>query len=350
MRAPSRSRRQALVRLAWLVGLAVACAPVAVASEPEAVFDVVALGTRGGIVDNNLTSYLLGEAGGAEYVLLDAGTVVAGLERALAEGSLAHLPPGDGLYIRPLAILRQHVRAALISHPHLDHVSGLVMASPGDVKRPLFGLGPTLDGLRDHLFNWVLWPNFTDEGEKPLGTYSLERLAAGGEPRPIPGTSLRVRAFRLSHSGRVSTAFLLERSGGESVLFFGDTGPDAVEGGDHLARVWQAVAPRVRAGTLRGIFLECAWSDPRKPDQLFGHLTPTWFLRELKVLADLAGGAERPLAGLRVVVIGIKPALLPGGPKGKPERAAERIRRQLNAGNDLGVELLHPESGARFGL
>ncbi len=340
--------------LAWLA-LVAASGFAALASEPEAVFDVVALGTRGGIVDDNLTAYLLGEKGGTEYILLDAGTVISGLDRALAMGNLAHLKPGQGLHRRRLGILRDHVKAALISHTHLDHVDGLVMASPGDAKHPLYGLGTTLDGLRDHLFNWVLWPNFTDEGENPLGTYTLRRLADQGEMQPIDGTDLRVQAYALSHSGIVSTAFLIERvAGGESVLFLGDTGPDQDEREnhhsevDHLRRLWRAVAPRIRAGTLRGIFLECAWSDPRK--QLFGHLTPSWFLRELGVLAQEVGGSERPLSGLRVVVIGIKPALLVDGPGGEPEPAAVRIRRQLNEGNDLGVILLHPESGSQFGL
>ncbi len=340
-----------------LAGLVWVCFPgiAALASEPGAVFDVVALGTRGGIVDDNLTAYLLGEKGGTEYILLDAGTVISGLDRALAMGNLAHLKPGEGLHSRRLGILRDHVKAALISHTHLDHINGLVMASPGDAKHPLYGLGTTLDGLRDHLFNWVLWPNFTDEGKNPLGTYTLRRLTDPGEMQPIDGTGLRVQAYTLSHSGLVSTAFLVERvTGGESILFLGDTGPDRDEREnhhsqvDHLHRLWQAVAPRIRAATLRGIFLECAWSDPRK--QLFGHLTPSWFLRELEVLAQEVGGSERPLAGLRVVVIGIKPALLAGGPGGEPEQAAERIRRQLNDGNDLGVILLHPESGSQFGL
>lgn len=338
----------------WILVLGLLGPMVTFAEERDPTFDVVALGTRGGVVDDNLTAFMVGERGGTEYVLLDGGTVIDGLTRALEKGNLTHLSPGKTLHIRPLDILRNHVKAVMISHPHLDHVSGFVMATPGDTEHPIYGLDETLNDLRDHLFNWVLWPNFTNEGENPLNKYTLQRLSNAGPMEPIPDTRLKVQAFRLSHSKRVSTAFLVEHANGDSVLFLGDTGPDAAEDSSDLANLWKAVAPRIRAGTLRGLFLECSYPDPRAENLLFGHLTPIWFMRELNALAKIVGpapeGAPSSLAGLPVVVIGIKPALLPDGPGDEPESAAARIRRQLDDANDVGVRLLHPEPGSLFGL
>ena len=82
-----------------------------------------------------------------------------------------------------------------------------------------------------------------------------------------------------------STAFLIE-SGGYYVLYFGDTGPDAVEESDGMNSVWQRVAPLVREGKLHGIFLEVSFPNDRPDHLLFGHLTPSWMMEELRALAQ----------------------------------------------------------------
>lgn len=303
-------------------------------------FTVVVLGAQGGIVSDDLSAYLVAVRGTAEFVCLDGGSVYTGLERAAARGAFANL----GL---PVAgeLLREHVRAYLISHPHLDHLAGLILASPDDVAgKAIAGLAPTLAAVRDHLFNHVVWANFGDAGAAPqLARYHLLELPPE-RAHPLPRTNMSVEAWPLSHAGGVSTAFLLHEPGGGALLYLGDTGPDAVERTDRLARLWRRVAPLIRTGALRAIFIEVSYPDPRPDDQLYGHLTPKWLDTELRALASAVDpGDPAALRGLTVAVTHIKPTTTAGP---DPRRT---ITSQL-APVGAGARLIFPVQGDRLEL
>jgi 3',5'-cyclic-nucleotide phosphodiesterase len=302
----------------------------------------VVLGCEGGLAEGNLSSYLLTTpALKGSYVALDAGTILGGLRVAQQRKSLNDCQPPTGSEVSPEGwVLREGIKGYLLSHAHADHVSGLVIDSTDDSGKPLVGLDTTCDYLRDHLFNWKTWPNFANEGDRPMGKYTYQRIQPGhsGELAGLP-----YRAFLLSHShGYPSTAFLLGTEQA-SLLYCGDTGPDEVEQTTRLRELWQAVAPLVRQGTLRAVLLECSFPDGRKPEELFGHLTPEWMMKELEVLAREVNPEqpETALKGLKVVVTHIKPSLEGAAPK-------ELIRAQLQQRNDLGVEFLFPEQGQRL--
>jgi 3',5'-cyclic-nucleotide phosphodiesterase len=305
-------------------------------------FVVVPLGTAGGLDESNLSSYLLAVPGDERSLALDAGTLYAGLRAAIARGSLPGGP--DASHAAILAALKGRVRAVLLSHPHLDHVAGLLQNSPEDAPRSLYGSAMTLDALRDHVFNGRLWANFLDEGAAPrLGRYHLVRLASGDEVA-VEGTPFFVRAFPLAHGGDGgSTAFLL-RAGADHVLYLGDTGPDAVERSTRLAELWKHVAPLVRARSLRAIFLECSYPEERPDALLFSHLTPRWMRVELDALAAATGGTKPDaLEGLTLVVTHIKPAATPDGD------ARATIARQLGP-SYRGARFVFPRQGAALGL
>lgn len=331
-------------RLALALALLTACRPAAHLSPAPAMttstssaFTVVVLGARGGLVGDDLSAYLVAARGTGEFVCLDAGTLYTGLARARERGAFADLgAPAVGV------LLRDHVRAYLISHPHLDHLAGLVLASPDDSPKPIAGLASTLAPIRDHLFNHAIWANFTDAGPEPrLGKYHLLELTPGAAA-PLPGTRLSVEAWPLSHAGGDSTAFLVHEPGGRALLYLGDTGPDAVEGQGRLARLWARVAPLAREGKLRAVFLEVSYPDPRPDAQLFGHLTPTWLARELRALAAAVDPRDpAALRDLAVVVTHIKP----GEPDPRPQIAA-----QLAALDLAGARLLLPSQGDRLEL
>jgi cAMP phosphodiesterase len=310
--------------------------PVPASSLPELrqlrrvpAFTVVPLGVKGGLDESNLSAYLVAPAGGPDFVCLDAGTLRAGAQRAIRRGSVAG----------PAAqLLREHVKAYCLSHPHVDHVAGLLLNAPDDAPKPILGLLGCLQVLQRDYFNWQAWPNFGDAGPAPsLRKYQLQPLVPGHET-PLPVAGLSVQAFALSH-GRPyqSTAFLL-RSGQSYLLYLGDTGPDAVEQTGQLRALWQAVGPLLAAGQLRGVFIEASYPDAQPDSQLFGHLTPAHLLRELGVLGQLAGPAS--LRGLPVVITHLKPA---------PGHEA-LIRQQLRAGNGLGLRLIFPRQGQRLRL
>jgi 3',5'-cyclic-nucleotide phosphodiesterase len=322
----------AAVTLAVLLPIA----PVAFAGEG---FDVVSLGALGGIQDGNLSAVLIHPHGDDRAITCDAGTLVNGLRVADEKGAFVGVtvPAGAGLS-RVGYVLTDRIKGYLISHAHLDHVAGLVIASPDDSLKPIYALPSVTAELVGTYFNWSAWPNFTNRGKAPqLGKFSLVDLAPGIET-PLAGTAMTVTPYPLSHGGVESTAFLVE-SGEDSLLCFGDTGPDTVEKGTRLRDVWTAVADRVKQKRLKAIIIEVSYGSDRPDNLLFGHLTPRWLLTELRSLDKLAG--DNALRGLPVIVSHIKYSLT-------PEQPQQKLRQELDAGNDVGVQFIIPEQGQRW--
>src|SRR5690349_19299476 len=84
-------------------------------------FSVVPLGIRGGLDESNLSAYMIGTPGSQRYVCADAGTIRFGIKKAIANNA----------FKAPIsAVFRSYIKGYLISHGHLDHVSGLIINSP----------------------------------------------------------------------------------------------------------------------------------------------------------------------------------------------------------------------------
>lgn len=300
-------------------------------------FDVVALGARGGIEDGNLSAYLVGAHGQGDYVTCDAGALVNGLRVAEGKGAFDAIEvPKDSPYSRVGYVLTDRIKGYLVSHAHLDHVGGLIVASPDDSKKPIYALPSVNERIERDYFNWEAWPNFGDEGKAPaLKKYHYQNLVPG-QKTSLTGTDMSVTAFPLSHGGVESTAFLLE-SGDDALLCFGDTGPDAVEKTTKIHDVWTAVADKVKAHRLKAVIIESSYPSAQPDKQLFGHLTPAWLLKSLHDLDDQAGGGA--LKGLPVVVSHVKYSLMKG------DQPQVEILKELQAGDDLGVKFIMPEQG-----
>jgi len=305
-------------------------------------FTVIPLGVRGGLDESNLSAYLVAAKGTDDYISLDAGTLYAGLQKAVDNG-LFHQPPG--------AVLRSRVKGYFISHPHLDHVAGLIINSPDDSAKNIYGLSACLATLQEKYFSWKSWANFGDEGEKPqLKKYHYVTLEPGHEI-PAGNTPLFVQAFPLSHGKPFESAAFLVRTGGSPVsanpggsanpasrylLYLGDTGADSVEGAANLHTLWTAAAPLINSGALRAIFIEVSFPNEQPVESLFGHLTPALLQQEMSVLAKLAG--PHALDHFPVVITHRKPV-------GNQEEA---IRRQLLANNPLHLNLIFPQQAHRL--
>jgi 3',5'-cyclic-nucleotide phosphodiesterase len=302
-------------------------------------FDVVALGALGGIEDGNLSAYLVYPHDDNRAVTFDAGTLVNGLRVAEEKGVLDSLKvPADSKLSRAGYVLTDRIKGYLVSHAHLDHVAGLVIASPDDSKKPIYVLPSVGAALVETYFNWQAWPNFTDRGKPPqLKKYPIVELAPGSAV-PLQDTKMTVTAFPLSHGGVESTAFLVE-SDGDAILYFGDTGPDPVEKTTRMRDVWTAVADKAKQRKLKAILIEASYTSDRPDAQLFGHLTPKWIMQSLHELDTLAGG--NALKDLPVVITHIKYALAREQPQAK-------MREELTAANDLGVRFLLPQQGSRW--
>jgi cAMP phosphodiesterase len=290
-------------------------------------FTVVPLGVRGGLDESNLSSYLVSAAGSKDYICLDAGTLYAGIHKAIDNGTL---PP-------PISrMMRSRIKDYFISHPHLDHVAGLILDSPDDSAKNIYGLASCLKVLQEKYFSWKSWANFGDQGDTPqLKKYHYVTMVPGQEIT-ANHTVLHVEAFSLSHGNPFESTAFLVRNGEAALLYFGDTGADSVEHTDKIRKVWEAVSPLVKGGRLKAIFIEVSFPNEQPIQSLFGHLTPALLMQELSVLATVSGG--RSLKGLPVVITHRKP----GG------NHEELIRRQLLAHNPFGVKLIFAEQGRRL--
>jgi 3',5'-cyclic-nucleotide phosphodiesterase len=303
-------------------------------------FDVIALGALGGIEDGNLSAWLVHPHDDNRAVTFDAGTLVNGLRVAEEKGDLDSIKlPAESKLSRVGYVLTDLIKGYLISHAHLDHVAGLVLASPDDSKKPIYVLPSVAAALSESYFNWQAWPNFTDRGKAPqLKKYPLTELAPGVAV-PLQDTKMTMTPFPLSHGGVESTAFLVE-SDGDAILYFGDTGPDPVEKTTKMHDVWAAVADKARQHKLKAILIESSYTSDRPDRQLFGHLTPKWIMTSLHELDTLAGG-NNVLKDLPVVITHIKYALT-------REQPQARMRDELTAANDLGLRILIPQQGSHW--
>jgi len=308
-------------------------------------FRCIPLGVEGGLIESNLPAYLLAPIGSTDFVCLDAGTLLAGLRVARAQDCFSdiEMPPGSSDSIEG-RVLRHHVKAYLLTHTYIDHVSGLIMNSPADSAKPIMALEETIEGLQQHVFNWVTWPNFGGGSEpKPIAKYQLVALEPG-ERSSIPGTAMSVEAQPLAHGVRTDSAAFLVDAEGHTVVYMGDTGPDHLEDRPTTLRLWERLVPLIRDDRLRAIYIESSYSDETPEDQLFSHLTPKWIMRAFRQLAGMVAPRSpvTALAGLGVVITHIKPHLDVG------EKTRDVVKRQLREQNDLGLRLVFAEQGKPF--
>ncbi|GAB3340613.1 3',5'-cyclic-nucleotide phosphodiesterase [Larkinella ripae] len=290
----------------------------------QAAFTVIPLGVKGGIDESNLSAYLLAPAGTNTYLCLDAGTLHAGIEKAVQNQVFS---------VSSDVVLKDYIKAYVISHAHLDHLAGLIINSTEDARKPIYAMAPCIDVLKKNYFNWKSWPNLANEGDQPaLSKYRYTVLEPATET-PIETTGLSVQTFPLSHGNSYQSAAFLVKSNDAYALYLGDTGPDLIEKSTNLARLWKAVQPLIQSKSLKAVFIEVSYPNEQPDNQLYGHLTPNWLMHELKALSKLTGADA--LSGLPVVITHIKPT-------GTNE---EQIKRQLREANSLNVNLIFPEQG-----
>lgn len=306
------------------------------------VFELITLGDTGGIEDGNLSAFLLRVISEPHYIALDAGTLVNGINVAQSNKAFKHLPVMiDNTLSSTGNILHHHIKGYLISHGHLDHVAGLLIASPDDNNKPIYALKSVNQTMSDTYFNWQAWPNFTDRGLPPLlKKYQVIDLIPQ-QVMNLKDTQLSVTAFSLSHPGE-STAFVIEYQD-NMFVYFGDTGPDEVEKQGKLSAIWQYLAKQMQTKTLRGVVIEVSYANQQPDNLLFGHLTPKWLMSELTRFHALLDN-KKALKDMQIVISHMKYSLKNTvDPKVK-------IKQQLEQLNKLGLNFIIAKQGQRIVL
>ena len=207
------------------------------------------LGCSGGIGGRHLrtTSFLVDAD-----VLIDAGTGVGDL-------TLAELSQIDHIFV---------------THSHLDHVNSipfLVDTVGGMRSQPLVvhATRATIEILRNHLFNWSIWPDFAEipSPEAPFLRYAEIEV---GTPVTLAGR--RFTPIPARHTVP-AVGYHLD-SGAASLVFTGDTGPNDA--------LWETVN---RIANLKFLIIETAFSNKeRQLAEMSRHLCPQTLAEELAKL------------------------------------------------------------------
>jgi len=212
---------------------------------------VQVLGCSGAIAAGcRTTSFLLDDD-----VLVDAGTGV-----------------GD-LSLDALARI-EHI---VLSHSHLDHVVSIplladsVMRRRAEAHRPVevHALPETLAALRQHVFNGVIWPDFT---RLPCAERPVLRLVpfAIGDVLELRGKRIEVLTARHTVP---AVGFAVDGGASGCWVFTGDTGPNPA--------LWE----RLRGLKVAHLVIETAFSDDEHElASISQHLCPAALGRELEGL------------------------------------------------------------------
>ena len=87
-----------------------------------------------------------------------------------------------------------HIDHVFLTHSHLDHVASIpfLVDTVGWMRdKPLtvYAIEPTLEILRQHLFNWKLWPDFTQIPD-PSAPFLRYKAIVMGETLSLDGRKL----------------------------------------------------------------------------------------------------------------------------------------------------------------
>ncbi|ANF51919.1 3',5'-cyclic-nucleotide phosphodiesterase [Chryseobacterium glaciei] len=292
-------------------------------------FDLIPLGIYGGEKEDNLSAYLVGAPNDKSFLCLDAGTVNAGIRKAIELKSLTGTTE---------TVLKDQIKGYFISHGHLDHLSGLIINSPADSKKDIYAIAPVIQILQNHYFINDTWINFADQGQKPiLGKYHYNELQEGVEI-PASNTSFFLKSYELSHVNPYKSSAVLVRKDEHYLLYFGDTGADRVEKSDKLNTIWDDIAPLIKKRQLNTILIEVSFPNNQSEKSLFGHLTPNLLVEELEKLKEKTG--QKNLENLNIVVTHRKPT----------GDNPEIIKEELLKNNPLKIHYIFPEQGKKISL
>ncbi|MEN2434332.1 3',5'-cyclic-nucleotide phosphodiesterase [Weeksellaceae bacterium A-14] len=264
---------------------------------PAQDFRIIPLGVQGGATESNLSAYLITEGKSENYLALDAGTLYSGIDFYLRRKQWAEDPAN---------FLKHNIKGYFLSHPHFDHISGLIVNSPEDTLKNIYLSAYTAEVLQKHVFMWETWANFADTGDQPALAKYHYRILEPQKWLPAEGTTLQMKIFPLSHVGAgKSSAVLLRNSQDRYFLYLGDTGADEIEKTSELKSLWDEIIPLIREGSLKAIAIECSYADGQPSEKLFGHMKPELLIKELAYLAKQSG--KKDLNGVKIIITHIKP-------------------------------------------
>ncbi|MCL5669544.1 MAG: 3',5'-cyclic-nucleotide phosphodiesterase [Gammaproteobacteria bacterium] len=205
------------------------------------------LGCSGGGGDNLLTTcFRVGD-----HILIDAGTGLG----ALSAAGMAQI---------------DHV---LITHSHQDHIALLPLFLERIYllrERPVtvYARAETLGALKDHVFNWEIYPDFSELPLIQQQDSPLVRFREIKERETVPIGGWQVTGVAMDHTVP-GLSYILQRDGAR-FAFTGDT---------------RSLSALAEAGPLDVLIAELSYPDHMQDlAQLTGHMTPAMLKHDLALL------------------------------------------------------------------
>ena len=168
---------------------------------------------------------------------------------------------------------QRRVKQILLSHLHHDHIKGIPQLADNlsdlvDHQVVVSGLPSVIHGLRKHVFNDLVFPNFFHRQGSRHAILHAQELETQKEIS-APG-GIRVTPVQVNHT--VETVGYVIRDDAAAWIYSGDT---------HLTEeIWQVAA---HTSNLQGIFIEVSFPDAMMDIAIQSkHLTPKLLAQEYK--------------------------------------------------------------------
>ncbi len=199
------------------------------------------------LADYHTTSFLIDGS-----LLVDAGTITS----ALAINNLIK------------------IKNILISHLHFDHIKGIPFLTDvvfGKIKEPIniIGIKEVINGLRNHMLNNAIWPDFT---AIPPAIIKLRVIEEGRFERV---GDFEVKAIRVNHT-IPTTGFIIKQKD-VAILYSSDT--------KETEDIWTEAK---KTPNLKAVIIETSFpNDSQKLADISGHFTPAGLKKELAKIDSL---------------------------------------------------------------
>jgi cAMP phosphodiesterase len=165
-----------------------------------------------------------------------------------------------------------------ITHAHLDHIKAIPFFADNLVTREaqhtvnIYSDKEVIEILKNHLFNGLVWPDFSLIPSPEQPTIRYVPMKAG---TTVHLRKHKITAYPVNHT-TPAVGYLVESEGGKRIIYTGDTGPTDL--------IWKACDKHA----LDAVIVEVSFPN-RMTDLALrtGHLTPDLLSREVLKMKNL---------------------------------------------------------------